>query len=102
MVDDYAPFAEWRRGVTLAHAGGRDRFRQMAINTWTNGDKGQKEVFLSGLNWWGEEYPKLNADSRAAERGRPPAANADSIHRLQPKLWDDAPARDPGGSARWR
>jgi len=106
MVGDYAKFAEWRWGVTLARVGGRDRFRQMVINTWINGDKGQKEVFLAGLKWWREEYPKLSAALREGstatgpgarrdvERSLRSAANTDAIHRLQLNLSDDARQRE--------
>jgi hypothetical protein len=106
MVDDYARFAEWHWGITSARVGGKDRFRQMMINTWSNGDKGQKEIVLAGLKWWREEYPKLsaagrerlNANGPAASQGLQQAlrssANNDAIHQLQLRLNNDARQRE--------
>jgi len=105
-VDDYAKFAEWRWGLTPARVGGSDRFRQMVINTWTNGDKDQMQVVLATVKWWRDEYPKLNAADRdrlaanrsaeglAAERAALASANEDAIRRLQLNQWFDARQRE--------
>lgn len=106
VVDDFARFAEWRWGFTPDRVGGADRFRQMVINTWTNGDKGQKQVVLATAKWWRNEYPKLSAPGwdRAPANGSAPglsldraavaAANEDAIRPLQLHLLSDARQRE--------
>jgi hypothetical protein len=64
MVDDYCRYVAWRSPQALVRAGGPQRFGQLLVNDWKNGDKARQSVVLADLKWWREEFPKLDQAAR--------------------------------------
>jgi hypothetical protein len=102
VVNDYGRLAEWRLGPALACLGGKERLAQLVVNDWKNGDKARQKAILADVQWWRVEYPKLGPAERERLAGRTPgpgldagkarmsAQEAESIHRLQLQLRNDA------------
>jgi hypothetical protein len=94
MVDDYCRFVEWRWPGSLARLGGPQRLGQAIANDWKNGEKARQRAFLADLQWWREDFPKLDR----AERERLAAKNEVPAQYVEPS--NQAPGRDGRLSAR--
>ena len=64
MVDDYCRYVAWRSPSALDRAGGPQRFGQLIVNDWKNGDKARQRAVLADLKWWREDFPKLTPAER--------------------------------------
>ena len=84
MIDDYCRYVAWRWPQAFARAGGPERFGQLAVNDWKNGDKACQHDFLADLKWWRENSPKLAAgDAPRGPDPRQPARDLEAIQLLR-------------------
>ena len=91
MVDDYCRYVAWRWPQAFARAGGPERFGQLVVNDWKNGDKARQRDVLADLRWWREKSTTLAAgDAPRGPDPRQPARDLEAIQLLRLRQWNDA------------